>query len=68
MINSTTEIVSQERLLEEIKKNPGILQTELKKMAGVDDVSLKLKSLRVKKLIFREPCYEKQTWRIFPVK
>lgn len=58
-----TEIVTQESILEVIKNNPGILQSELKKMCD-PNVHEKISSMRKKGLIYRE--YDKTSWKIYP--
>lgn len=60
---------SQEELLERIKESPGITQHALKQYCEPESkLSKKLKSLRNKRLITREPSTKvKMSWDYYPV-
>ena len=65
MIDFQKQIASQEAILDIIKKNPGCLQSVLKKICD-QNIHEKLTSMRKKGLIYREVDQKNQSWRIYP--
>lgn len=62
----TTQKTTQEKILDLIKKNPSITQTEMAKVLGMtrDGISYHIKLLKEKSIIARDGATKNGTWKI----